>query len=108
MRLSHNDGAHTQLDPFLAGQVREAPAPDSHSDHTETPVDTSDSSDLTCFAQGGEAHNRQVSEDSGLGMGSNFNLGIIPEDMDTDLDTTLTEASMQQQVCFSYLSSSGS
>jgi len=43
-----------------------------------------------------ETHNRQVSEDSGLGMGSNFNLGIIPEDMDTDLDTTLTETSMQQ------------
>jgi len=46
--------------------------------------------------QVGETHNRQVSEDSGLGMGSNFNLGIIPEDMDTDLDTTLTETSMQQ------------
>lgn len=46
--------------------------------------------------QVGETHNRQVSEDSGLGMGSNFNLGIIPEDMDTDLDTTLTESSMQQ------------
>lgn len=46
--------------------------------------------------QVGEAHNRQVSEDSGLGMGSNFNLGIIPEDMDTDLDTTLTDANIQQ------------
>ena len=35
---------------------------------------------------------RQESADSGLGMGSNFNLGSIPEDMsmDTDLDTTLT------------------
>merc|ERR1719391_485502 len=45
---------------------------------------------------GGE-HPRQESADSGLGMGSNFNLGSIPEDMglenmDTaDLDTTLTE-----------------
>jgi len=58
---------HTTLDPFLAGQVAD------------------------------QAHNRQVSEDSGLGMGSNFNLGIIPEDMDTDLDTTLTESNMQQQ-----------
>ena len=44
-----------------------------------------------------EIHNRQASADSGLGMGSNFNLGSIPEDisgmesMDTgDLDTTLT------------------
>jgi len=39
-----------------------------------------------------ELHNRQESADSGLGMGSNFNLGSIPEDMsmDTDLDTTLT------------------
>lgn len=67
MRLSHNDGHTNPADPFLAGQVA------------------------------GEAHNRQVSEDSGLGMGSNFNLGIIPEDMDTDLDTTLTDNSMQQQ-----------
>merc|ERR1719382_1023941 len=47
--------------------------------------------------QPGETHNRQESADSGLGMGSNFNLGSIPEDMglenmDTaDLDTTLTE-----------------
>jgi protein yorkie len=44
-----------------------------------------------------DLHNRQESADSGLGMGSNFNLGSIPEDisgmesMDTgDLDTTLT------------------
>merc|ERR1719348_2179414 len=43
-----------------------------------------------------EVHNRQESTDSGLGMGSNCNLGIIQEDMvmenmDTqDLDTTLT------------------
>ena len=43
-----------------------------------------------------ELHNRQESADSGVGgMGSNFNLGSIPEDipveMDTtDLDTTLT------------------
>ncbi len=29
--------------------------------------------------QGGEVHNRQESADSGLGMGSNFNLGSIPE-----------------------------
>merc|ERR1719238_1249497 len=47
--------------------------------------------------QPGDLHNRQESADSGLGMGSNFNLGSIPEDisgmesMDTgDLDTTLT------------------
>merc|ERR1712012_1504198 len=45
----------------------------------------------------GNTHNREESADSGLGMGSNFNLGSIPEDMgletmDTaDLDTTLTE-----------------
>lgn len=40
-----------------------------------------------------DLHNRQESADSGLGMGSNFNLGSIPEmeSMDTgDLDTTLT------------------
>lgn len=42
-------------------------------------------------------HVREESADSGLGLGSNFNLGSIPEDisgletMDTDLDTTLTE-----------------
>ena len=45
-------------------------------------------------------HIREQSADSGLGMGSNFNLGSIPEDipglegldsMDTDLDTTLTD-----------------
>jgi protein yorkie len=43
-------------------------------------------------------HIREESADSGLGMGSNFNLGSIPEDvtgmdsMDTgDLDTTLTD-----------------
>jgi hypothetical protein len=29
--------------------------------------------------QPGEVHNRQESADSGLGMGSNFNLGSIPE-----------------------------
>merc|ERR1712203_721753 len=47
--------------------------------------------------QQADLHNRQESADSGLGMGSNFNLGSIPEDisgmesMDTgDLDTTLT------------------
>ena len=44
-------------------------------------------------------HVREESADSGLGMGSNFNLGSIPEDitgletMDTDLDTTLTDQS---------------
>ena len=45
-------------------------------------------------------HIREESADSGLGMGSNFNLGSIPEDisgmetldsMDTDLNTTLTD-----------------
>jgi len=42
-------------------------------------------------------HVREESTDSGLGMGSNFNLGSIPEDisgletMDTDLDATLTD-----------------
>lgn len=75
MRHSLSDGApgHTSIDPFL-GQ-----------------------------GNPGEAHNRQESADSGLGMGSNFNLGSIPEDMgmenmDTaDLDTTLTESSLQGQ-----------
>lgn len=44
-------------------------------------------------------HVREESADSGLGMGSSFNLGSIPEDisgletMDTDLDTTLTDQS---------------
>ena len=53
--------------------------------------------------QPGETHNRQESADSGLGMGSNFNLGSIPEDMglenmDTaDLDTTLTEGNQPGQ-----------
>jgi protein yorkie len=51
-------------------------------------------------SQQSEVHNRQESADSGLGMGSNFNLGSIPEDMgmenmDTDLDTTLTDTNMQ-------------
>merc|ERR1719336_1948245 len=43
--------------------------------------------------QQSEMHNRQASADSGVGgMGSQYNLGPIPEDdmMDTDLDTTLT------------------
>jgi len=49
-----------------------------------------------------ETHNRQESADSGLGMGSNYNLGIISEDvgmesMDADLDTTLTDSNQQQQ-----------
>ena len=49
-----------------------------------------------------DLHNRQESADSGVGMGSNFNLGSIPEDLPvdmdsamdvgSDLDTTLTEA----------------
>jgi hypothetical protein len=38
--------------------------------------------------QGGEVHNRQESADSGLGMGSNFNLGSIPE-VKTTLRTLL-------------------
>jgi len=44
-------------------------------------------------------HVREESADSGLGLGSNFNLGSIPEDlsgletMDTDLDATLTDQS---------------
>merc|ERR1719412_1591046 len=76
MRHSLNDGRdqgqqqqqHTAIDPFLGQGQQQA-----------------------------EVHNRQESADSGLGMGSNFNLGSIPEDMglenmDTaDLDTTLTE-----------------
>ena len=56
---------------------------------------------LDPFLANGETHNRQESADSGLGMGSNFNLGPIPEDMgmetmDTDLDTTLTDTNQQQ------------
>lgn len=52
-------------------------------------------------SQQSEVHNRQESADSGLGMGSNFNLGSIPEDMgmenmDTDLDTTLTDTTNMQ------------
>ena len=45
----------------------------------------------------GETHARTESADSGLGMGSCNNLGVIPEDMNletmdtADLDTTLTE-----------------
>merc|ERR1719187_2150818 len=79
MRHSLNDGRdpqqqHTAIDPFLGQGQQQA-----------------------------EVHNRQESADSGLGMGSNFNLGSIPEDMglenmDTaDLDTTLTESTQQQQ-----------
>ena len=51
--------------------------------------------------QQSDLHNRQESADSGVGMGSNFNLGSIPEvdmdnamDVSTDLDTTLTEATV--------------
>jgi len=48
--------------------------------------------------QQSEMHNRQASADSGVGgMGSQYNLGPIPEDdmMDTDLDTTLTAEQQQ-------------
>jgi hypothetical protein len=38
--------------------------------------------------QGGEVHNRQESADSGLGMGSNFNLGSIPEVRDYITNTS--------------------
>ena len=80
MRHSLNDGqgANTNIDPFLAS------------------------------GQPGETHNRQESADSGLGMGSNFNLGSIPEDMgletmDTaDLDTTLTESNQVTHLCQNY------
>jgi hypothetical protein len=54
-----------------------------------------------------ELHNRQESADSGVGLGSNFNLGCIPEDLpddmelaEEDLDTTLTavdQTTNQQQ-----------
>ena len=66
MRLSHNEG-HT-IDPFLSQRVA---------------------------VEQQQAHNRQESADSGLGMGSTVYLPIITEDMDTDLDQTLTESSMQ-------------
>lgn len=77
MRHSLSEGQTTNIDPFIGQQGG-------------TPGGTA-----------GEVHNRQESADSGLGMGSNCNLGIIQEDMvmenmDTDLDTTLTETSMQQ------------
>ena len=42
-----------------------------------------------------QTHNRQESADSGVGMGSTVYLPIITEDMDTDLDSTLTESNMQ-------------
>lgn len=51
----------------------------------------------------GDPHIRQESADSGLGMGSFPNLGTISEDMgmenmDTDLDTTLTDTNQQIQI----------
>lgn len=66
MRHSLSDGGATNLDPFLGNPA----------------------------ANNSEMHNRQESADSGLGMGSNFNLGSIPEDMglenmDTDLGNNL-------------------
>lgn len=76
MRHSLSEGQTTNIDPFL-GQPGGGTGGSAN-----------------------EVHNRQESADSGLGMGSNCNLGIIQEDMvmenmDTDLDTTLTENSMQ-------------
>lgn len=63
----------------------------------EDPFLTSSAAAAAAAAASADMHNRQESADSGLGMGSNFNLGSIPEDisgmesMDTgDLDTTLT------------------
>ena len=59
-------------------------------------VSTNSKNNAAAAAAAAELHNRQESADSGLGMGSNFNLGSIPEDisgmesMETDLDTTLT------------------
>ena len=41
-----------------------------------------------------QTHNRQESADIGLGMGSTVYLPIITEDMDTDLDSSLTESNM--------------
>ena len=73
MRLSHNEGHTALVDPFLSQRVADQ-----------------------------QAHNRQESADSGLGMGSTVYLPIITEDMDTDLDQTLTESSMQ--VAFLFLS----
>jgi len=66
MRLSHNEGHTALVDPFLSQRVADQ-----------------------------QAHNRQESADSGLGMGSTVYLPIITEDMDTDLDSTLTETNMQ-------------
>jgi len=66
MRLSHNEGHTALVDPFLSQRVADQ-----------------------------QAHNRQESADSGLGMGSTVYLPIITEDMDTDLDSTLTESNMQ-------------
>lgn len=61
-----------------------------------------------------ELHNRQESSDSGVGgMGSNFNLGAIPEDSPmemeaSDLDTTLTAVSANSQGAAAASSSSSS
>lgn len=67
---------------------------------TTTGMDPFLSTTSQAAVTGSDLHNRQESADSGVGMGSNFNLGSIPEDipdvdMDTaDLDSTLTEASV--------------
>ena len=72
MRLSHNEGHTALVDPFLSQRVADQ-----------------------------QAHNRQESADSGLGMGSTVYLPIITEDMDTDLDSTLTESNMQVNYLYS-------
>merc|ERR1719288_569208 len=76
MRQSLNESNGPQNDPFLTSTQQQQQQQQQ---------------------QQADLHNRQESADSGLGMGSNFNLGSIPEDisgiesMDTgDLDTTLT------------------
>lgn len=77
MRHSLTEGQANNIDPFLGQPQGGTPG-----------------------SSASEVHNRQESADSGLGMGSNCNLGIIQEDMvmenmDTDLDTTLTETNMR-------------
>ena len=42
-----------------------------------------------------QTHNRQESADSGLGMASTVYPPIITEDMDTDIDFSLTESNIQ-------------
>ena len=71
-----------------------------------TGVDPFMSSTSTVQAPVTDPHIRQESADSGVGMGSNFNLGSIPEDLNDDmdsamdvsssLDTTLTAENQQQ------------